>query len=154
MSDVIVRNEPAFEVAALAHAGPYFEIGRTFVRHWDLIVEHNLVGKHGHGVAFYYDDPSTVPAADLRSHAGVIIETGLPLPDIFDRLTIPAGRVAVLTYKGPYIGIPGAWEALYGGWLPGSNEKVADRVPYERYLNEMYNTAPEDLLTEICLPLK
>jgi AraC family transcriptional regulator len=154
MPDVVIRTEPSFDVAALAHAGPYNEIGKTFGRHWDLIVAHDLVGKHGHGVAFYYDDPSTVPPADLRSHAGVEIEAALSLPPAFDRLTIPGGRVAVLTYKGPYTGIPGAWAALYGGWLPGSGEEVADRVPYERYLNEMYNTPPEELLTEICVPLK
>jgi hypothetical protein len=37
---------------------------------------------------------------------------------------------------------------------PGSGEEDADSPAFEVYLNSPMDTAPEDLLTEICLPLK
>ena len=60
----------------------------------------------------------------------------------------------MLTYKGPYSGIHAAYHSLFGNWLPGSGEEPADQPCYEVYLNNPRDTAPEDLLTEICLPLK
>jgi AraC family transcriptional regulator len=154
MSEFLIRDEPAFEVAALPHHGAYNEIGAAFGRQWELVMQHGLADRMGAGVGCYYDDPSVVPEAELRSHAGCEVVPGTPLPECFDRIVFPAGRVAVLTYKGPYSGIPAAWRELYGQWLPDTGEEVADRVPYERYLNAMHNTAPEDLLTEIVVPLK
>ena len=154
MPDVIIRDEPAFVVAAVSHRGAYRLIGEAFARHWSLIVANDMIGKYTYGVGFYYDNPSVVPEGELRSHAGTIIETGMPLPDAFERLKIPGGRTAVLTYRGPYSAIKSGWDQLYDVWLPASGEQAADLAPYERYLNAPHDTASEDLLTEICLPLK
>jgi AraC family transcriptional regulator len=154
MSDFTIRDEPAFEVAAIPHHGDYTKIGAAFSRHWDLVMQHGLADRMRAGIGLYYDDPAVVPEAELRSHAGCEVIPGTPLPEVFDRVAFPAGRVAVLTYKGPYDGIPAAWRELYGHWLPGSGAEAADRVPYERYLNAMHDTAPADLLTEIVVPLK
>jgi AraC family transcriptional regulator len=60
----------------------------------------------------------------------------------------------VVTYKGPYSGLEAAYTALFGNWLPESGEEPADAPCYELYLNSPMDTAPEDLITEICLPLK
>ena len=75
---------------------------------------------------------------------------GAPL----EQVTLPAGRHAVLTYQGPYAGLPAAYDQLFGLWLPQSGEEPADSPVFEIYLNSPMDTAPDDLLTEICLPLK
>jgi AraC family transcriptional regulator len=38
--------------------------------------------------------------------------------------------------------------------LPRSGREPADAAMFDIYLNSPMDTAPEDLLTEICLPLK
>ncbi|MFZ1481646.1 MAG: GyrI-like domain-containing protein [Paracoccaceae bacterium] len=61
---------------------------------------------------------------------------------------------AVLAFKGPYAGLPAAYDQLFGIWLPQSGEEPADSPVFELYLNTPMDTAPEQLLTEICMPLK
>lgn len=154
MTKGIIRDEPPFDVAAVPHLGAYDQIGRAFARHWDLVVAHGLTGQQGPGVGFYHDSPAEVPEADLRSHAGVKIAVGMALPDVFERLSVAGGRVAVLTHKGPYAGLKAAWNTLCANWLPGSGETVSGLAPYEVYLNAPHVTAFANLLTEICQPLR
>jgi AraC family transcriptional regulator len=82
-----------------------------------------------------------------------VIDPGTALPPSHERLTLAGGRVAVLTHRGPYGGIAAAWDALYR-WLEASGEVEADAPSYDRYLNGPEDTAPENLLTELCLPLR
>ncbi len=60
----------------------------------------------------------------------------------------------MLTYKGPYAGISAAYHSLFGNWLPEAGEEPAEAPCCEIYLNNSREVAPEELLTEICLPLK
>jgi AraC family transcriptional regulator len=60
----------------------------------------------------------------------------------------------VLTFTGPYAGLPAAWDQLYAAWLPASGEEPADSPPFEVYLNSPMDTAQEALVTEICVPLR
>ena len=69
-------------------------------------------------------------------------------------MTLPAGRHAVLTFTGPYAGLQAAYDQLFGIWLPQSGETPADSPVFEVYLNSPMDTAPTDLVTEICLPLR
>ena len=103
-------------------------------------------------VGVYYDSPGAVAEADLRSHAGVELAHG-PIETPLEEITLPAGRHAVLTFRGPYAGLPAAYDQLFGTWLPASGETPADSPVFEVYLNTPMDTAPEDLLTEICLAL-
>ncbi len=67
---------------------------------------------------------------------------------------LPGGETAVLRFKGHYSGLPAAYDYLYGTWLPQSGHDAADSPPYEFYVNSPMDTAPEDLLTDISVPLK
>lgn len=153
MPDVIIRDEPARHLAAMPHRGAYHEIGRAFEKLGAAIAARGLLGQVGRMVGVYYDDPSTVPVADLRSHAGLEFpETDLAAP--LEHVHLPAGRHAVLRVEGPYSGLPAAYDRLYAGWLPQSGEEPADSPPFEIYLNTPIDTPQEKLLTEICVPLK
>ncbi|WP_370690200.1 GyrI-like domain-containing protein [Phenylobacterium sp.] len=59
----------------------------------------------------------------------------------------------VLLYKGPYAQIGQGYEELFA-WLPTSGEEPANAPCVEVNLNDPRKTAPADLLTELCLPLK
>jgi AraC family transcriptional regulator len=155
MHDVTILGLPAMRLAALPHTGPYIGIGATFGRLMDAIARSGLMPHlAGPAVAIYHDDPSSVPAAELRAHAGMLLGDAAPVAAGLDDVTVAGGRHAVLTLKGPYSGIPAAWIWLYGDWLPASGEEPGDRAPFEIYRNSMADTAPADLLTEICVPLK
>ncbi len=153
MFDVKIRTEPAHTLVGLPHRGPYIEIDRTFEQVSAICSARNLWPDVRGMTGVYFDMPGTKPDAELRSFAGVIY-LGSPLPDGLEVQELAAGKVAVLTYKGPYTGLAAAYDSLFGGWLPTSGEEPADRPCYEIYLNDPRTTAPEELLTEICLPLR
>lgn len=153
MYPVTTRVEPARRLAVLPHQGDYAAIGKSFETFGALCEMRGLWPHIGPMLAIYMDNPDVVPAADLRSFAGAEYR-GAALPEGMQEHQLTGGKTAVLTYKGPYAGISAAYDSLFGNWLPQSGEEPAEAPCYELYLNNPRDTAPEDLLTEICLPLK
>ena len=153
MHPVATRTEPARRIVALPHQGAYAEIGKSFEAFATLCESRQLWPQVGPVLALYLDNPDDVPEDQLRSYAGAEFR-GDAIPDGMEELAIPGGKTAVLTYKGPYSGLEAAYRSLFGNWLPESGEEPADQPCYEIYLNDPRETAPEELLTEICLPLK
>lgn len=151
---VEIRDMPDRSLAALSHQGAYHEIGRTFQSLYTMVGSRGLFGQISHGVALYYHDPSETPEKELLSYAAVTLTDGAAVPEGFEAVTVAGGRSAVLTYKGPYAGLPKVWEHLYSDWLTSSGEEVRDQAPYEIYLNVPTRTAPDDLLTEVVVPLR
>ncbi len=154
MHPVEIRTEIPIRLAALPHKGAYFEISRAFQKLSAVMASRDLFRHAGRMIAVFYDDPQSVAEADLRSHAGFEITGRSDLSAPLEEVALPAGRQAVLTYKGPYAGLPAAYDELFGIWLPQSGEEPADAPSFEVYLNSPTDTAPEDLVTELHLPLK
>jgi AraC family transcriptional regulator len=153
MYPVDVSHTPARRLAALAHQGPYLEIGSTFGKLGAVVAARNLGPEVKGMIAVYYDDPNAVAAEKLRSHAGVVIGESTALPQGLDEVRLAAGEAAVLHYKGPYAGLMAAYDYLFGKWLPHSGREAADRPCFEVYHNTPADTAPADLLTDIVVPL-
>lgn len=153
MYDVTTRTEPARRLITIPHKGPYDEISRAFEQFAALCAARNLWPQLGAMAGVYFDNPDVVPAAELRSLAGAFFH-GDTAPEGMELFDLAAGRTAVMTYKGPYAGLPAAYQDFYGRWLPQSGEEPADSPSYEIYLNDPRETAPDELLTEICMPLK
>ncbi|WP_244614906.1 AraC family transcriptional regulator [Pukyongiella litopenaei] len=148
-----IRDLPARRLAALTHTGPFPEIGRAFQEVSAVFTARNL-WPHARGMAaVYYSDPGETPESELHSEAGVIVAETLDMPADLHAVDLPAGPHAVMTVKGDYSGLAAAWEAMYSGFLPDCGRDPANRAPFEVYLNDPSQTAPEDLLTEICVPL-
>lgn len=154
MYAVEIRVEPARRLAAMPHKGPYTEIGRAFEKLGAVLGARGLFAQAGRMVGVYYDDPSAVAAVDLSSHAGIEMPEDVALDAPLEVVRLPGGQHAVLRYQGPYSGLPAAYEQLYRNWLPQSGREPADSPVWELYLNSPMDTAPENLLTEICMPLQ
>lgn len=154
MFPVTTRTDPARRLAAVPHKGPYPEIARAFEKLGSTVAARGFYGRFGHMVGVYYDSPADTKPADLRSHAGLESPNDLPIDPPLEEVTLPAGRHAVLTFTGPYAGLQVAYDHLFGLWLPSSGETPADSPVFEVYLNSPMDTAPEALVTEICLPLR
>ncbi|MEP2718936.1 AraC family transcriptional regulator [Pseudophaeobacter sp.] len=153
MYPVTLRQEPSRRLVGLPHSGSYHAIGKQFEAFGALCETRGLWPQVGPAIAIYYDNPDATPEAELRSFVGAEFR-GEDRPDGMEEKHISGGKVAVLTYKGPYAGISAAYHSLFGNWLPESGEEPAEAPCYELYLNNPREVAPDDLLTEICLPLK
>jgi len=152
---VTIEKMPELRVGAVRHVGPYMQIGRAFAKLGE-IVERAGVGKEGDMVmlAIYHDDPRTTPADKLRSEAALSFPRGAPLPKDLEEHTVPAGRYARTTHVGPYETLDAAWTGLIREWLPASGERMRQRPSYEIYRNTPETTKPEDLRTDLYIPLE
>jgi AraC family transcriptional regulator len=153
MYDVEVRDRPARRVIGLAHTGAYQEIGPTFAALSAQVTELGLWPEAQEFLGLYFDDPGEVPEDDLRALAGIAVRDDLALPDGLEQTRLTAGKYAVLSFKGPYEGLPDAWAWLYNDWLPASGERPGPGIACEVYVNSPTDVAPEDLRTDICAPL-
>ncbi len=153
MFPIEIKTSESRRLAAVAHVGPYPEIGSKFQQLAAIISARNLWPQTRGMAAIYYDDPSLVDAADLKSHAGVLVEDGLEIPENLEEVQLAAGRMAVMHFKGPYPGLTAAYDYLYSKWLPDSCEELRDAPSFEVYLNDPTQTKPDDLLTDIYVPI-
>ncbi len=153
MFPIEIQTSDTRRLAALAHTGPYAEIGSRFQQMAAIISARNL-WPHTRGlVGIYYDDPSIVDAKDLKSHAGVLVADGFEIPENLEEVVLAAGRMAVMHFKGPYSGLTAAYDYLYGKWLAEAGEELRNAPSFEVYLNDPMEVKPDDLLTDIYIPI-
>lgn len=153
MFNVDLQDLPARRLAAIRHTGAYLESGRAYEQVAAIFATNNLWPQARGMAGIYYDDPDSTPEAELRCDCGVQVEADFDMPDSLQDVAIQGGRYAVLIHKGPYSGLKAAYDYLYGPWLAENGHEPADAPSYERYLNSPQDTAPADLITEICMPL-
>lgn len=152
--DATIETIPRMRVAAVRHIGPYNQISEAYARLGRIAGPAGLYATPGiKMVGLYYDSPEATPTAELRSDAGLALPDGTPIPAGLSEVIIPAGRYAKSVHKGPYSGLPDAWAQLMGGWIPQHGHRVDGGVSFEVYPNSPMDTKPEDLLTEIYVPL-
>ena len=158
------RGEPAMEVAikeiaakrvlALAHVGPYTGIGAAFEKLCAFAGEKGLLGPATEVLAIYYDDPAQTPAEALRSEACVTVAGPVEVPEGFQVKEIAGGPYAVTVHEGPYEALAGVYTRLYREWPETSGRQPNYGQPcFEVYLNSPDEVKPEELKTEIHMPL-
>jgi len=154
MYDVKISKTTGCRLLGLSHSGDYHQIASVFDRVGAYGAAHGLVGPTTDFIGIYFDDPQTVPTAKLRSFAGIGVSEAIKADGDFQIMTIPAGSVATLLFKGPYPELERVYQSRYREWLPASGREPADHPCFERYLNSPQEVPPTELLTEIVMPLK
>ena len=149
--DIVER--PQLHLASVRHVGSYTRIGEAFQRLNELVTKAGLSNSDTLLIGIYHDDPSKTPEAKLRSEAAITVPPKTKLPRGLTETVIPAGRYAHSTHIGPYTGLGDAWGNLKGS-LPKSGERPADGMSYELYRNTPMNAKPNELITDLYLPLK
>ena len=102
------------------------------------------------------DSPKGPDDPDMRFVAAFVIEGERPELDAQLGLswdTITAGRWAVFRHVGPYETLSKTWRAIFSEWLPGSGHSLRPAAPFERYENEPTDVPPEQLITDIHVPI-
>lgn len=146
---VTIETHPPLRAVGLAHRGPYMGIGRAFETLYGRLAARGLLRPPFRSIGLYLDDPASVGASELRSWACVVS----PRLEAEADVDIAGGPHAVLRYRGPYATMHGAYRWLFGDWLVRSGRAAADAPVIEEYLNDPRTTPPNELLTEIRLPL-
>ncbi|MHC4430927.1 MAG: AraC family transcriptional regulator [Planctomycetota bacterium] len=151
---VKIKNIESMRVAFVRHVGPYNEVGEA----WDCLCTH--LGKEGHlgsasqFIGICYDDPEVTPPEKIRYDACITVDDSfIPEGDVAVQ-TVGGGEYAVTTHLGPYEKLGKTYARLFGEWLLKSGRELRSQPCLEFYLNDPDGTEPEDLITDICLPLR
>lgn len=154
MYDITLQDLPARRLVGVPHRGDYQRISTAFEKLGAILGARALWPQVELMVGVYYDDPSAVAPEALRSFAGAAVSAEVGTEPPLQEVPLPAGRHAVLRFTGPYAELPTAYDDLYGRWLPQSGETQTGAPTYELYLNSPADTAPANLVTDICMPLR
>ena len=86
--------------------------------------------------AFAFDNPTVTPIDKCRYSASIVIDDDLQVNPPFSPSEIPAGKYAVLHFKGPIEDTINAQLSIYSDWLPTSGFQPDNFPMLERYLND------------------
>ena len=150
--DVRIETIGPIQVARIRHVGPYAEVGLCF--EWLFRWASAIGVPTGRVLTLSYDDPEEVPPERLRSDACVELRTDEEPPPGIGLGAVGGGRYAVYRLVGPYEGISEEYRLLFRDWLRGSGESTDERPCMEMYRRTQSDTPPEQLVTDLCIPLR
>jgi AraC family transcriptional regulator len=140
-------------LAFVHHIGPYDQVGRAWQRLYAWAGRSGLLGPAAESVGIVHDDPDITPPERLRYDAALVVNERVRPEGEVGILEVPGGEYAVTMHKGPYEGLSETYARLCGGWLPASGREARDAPSIEIYRNLPQATPPDQLLTEIHVPL-
>ena len=149
----ILRINP-IRVAFMRHTGPYSECGATWDKFVPNLGRHGYIGGDTRFIGICHDDPEVTPPEKIRYDACVTVDETFRPEGELGVQTIPGGDYAVTTHIGPYDKLGETYAKLYGGWLPQSGRMPRSAPCFEIYLNDPEGTDPEELITDIHVPLE
>jgi len=149
----IVEVAP-MRLACVHHKGPYHEIGAAFGRLGEIAGPSGLFAYPGAAmIAAYLDDPATKAAEELDSVAGVSVPNGVDIGEL-EEFLLPGGKYFKAVVHGPYSGLGEAWSEVCGKLIPEAGLRFAPGIPFEMYMNDCSVTPPEEVRTDIYVPIQ
>ena len=152
--NVTIQNLPSRRVAFVHHVGPYSSCGAAWDTLGAFLGKEGLLGGDSLFIGICHDDPEVTPQGRIRYDACVTVDDGFVPQGEIGVQTIPGGEYAVTTHFGSYETLGESYARLLGQWLPRSGRELRATPGFEIYLNDPNSTAPEDLVTDIHLPLQ
>lgn len=153
--NVRIETLPERTIALVRETGPYFESAE---RAWKalcgwagplgLIVPATLLIGIGH------DDPSVTAPEAIRYDAAITLDREVQPAAPVTLGTLAGGDYAVITHQGPYEKLEDTYKTVMGQWLPQSGRELRDSPSFEAYRNDPATTPPQELLTDVHIPLK
>jgi AraC family transcriptional regulator len=150
-----IRNPDPMPVLFVRRTGPYYQAaGQAFGVLCQFAGPRGLLGPAARMIGISHDDPHVTDESKFRFDACVTIDRDVKPEGEIGQKTIAGGRYAVFLHAGPYERFQQTYDQIFKSWLPGSGERLREEPCFEVYLNSPDQVKPEELRTEIWLPLQ
>ncbi|HEV3164646.1 MAG TPA: AraC family transcriptional regulator [Isosphaeraceae bacterium] len=152
--DVRIETVSPRRVAFMRHFGPYRQVGETWEKLMAWAGPKELVGPQTMVVGVAHDDPDVTPTDKIRYDACITVDDTFKPEGGVGVQQVGGGDYAITTHRGPYETVSQTIARLCGEWLPASGREARSAPSFAVHRNSPYDTAPENLLTDIYLPLE
>jgi len=151
MATIGTKKVDTLNIAYMTYTGPYAQIGPLFGTLYEWLQKKGAIVKGTPMMGVYYDDPNKTPAAKCRAEICYPVSGHLTPEGNVAFKELPATDVVYMTHKGPYQKIGNTYNQVFN-WILNNRYQVTGPCR-EVYLNSPDQTKPEDLLTEIQVPV-
>lgn len=153
--NVQVTQCAPIRVVMVRHTGPYEGIGPVFDRLWQWVESNHLPVQRTIGI--YWDNPDEVPANRLRSAACVEIQKGTAIPAAnglpLEQSELAGGEYAITRFVGPYEDLAPVWSDFTRHIERTLRRQISQNPAFEVYVNDASTTPPQQLITDLYMPL-
>lgn len=151
-----IKEVPVRQVAYIRLTGSYQSI--DYMGAWLRLTQHlkeqDAQPADGCPICIYHDDPKVTSPDKLRTDiCATCLQPVQPRGEMGVK-QIGGNRQAVFLYQGPYQNLQAVYDTIYGKLLPEAGCTLRDEPGAERYLNNPRDTQPDELLTEIYIPVE
>jgi AraC family transcriptional regulator len=150
-----IRTVAPLPVLFVRRTGPYDQAaGQAFGVLCQFAGPRGLLGPSARFIGISHDSPHVTESANFRYDACVTVDHEVKAEGEVGQKNIAGGKYAVFLHAGPYDLFNKTYDQIYQGWLPGRGELLRDEPCFEQYLNSPDHAKPEELRTEIWIPIQ
>jgi AraC family transcriptional regulator len=152
--EVQIRTIEPLRVAFLRHVGPYRDVGPTYERLTSWAAQRGLFVPGALVLGISWDNPEVTSPEKVRHDCCITVGPDFQAEGEVGVQTLDGGDYAVATHRGSYEQLGAVFGWLYGTWLPASGREPRHGPCFSVYHNSSPHTPPEQLVTDIYLPLE
>lgn len=156
MEEITLIEVPPQQVIGITRTGTYSLIPELLMKVYAYIVEKNLTIAGMPTFVCHETSPDAVREANERGTA--IVEVAWPVSGTvkdsgeFRAYVIPGGRMVRAVHHGPYETCESTYLSLFS-WIEARHLRIAGPIR-EIYPNDPCTVRPEEILTEILVPVE
>jgi len=150
-----IRTTEPMPVIFARRTGPYRDAaGEAFGAVCGFAGPRGLIGPSSRMIGISHDDPHVTEESKFRYDACITVDRDVKVEGEIGAKTIVGGKYAVFLHVGPYELFQKTYDNIFKAWLPASGVQLREEPCFELYLTDPGRCRPEELRTEIWLPLR
>jgi len=148
---VVIKDMDPFSYAAMEFSGSFEKMEQSIGQFMQEFFKQGLQ-PGGPLLGIYYNDPTTVKAEELKWAVGFPVPEDAGVEAPLKKIDTTFKKAAVYLYTGPYEKMDKAYQMIF----KHIEDKGCKMVwpCYDKYLNNPQEVKPEDLKTEIIVPVE
>jgi AraC family transcriptional regulator len=151
--EVRLENCKPMRVAFIRHVGPYRECGAAWEKLCKFAAERGWFSPNIRRIGIGHDFPDVTEPDKIRYDACLTVDDQFKATGEVGVQEIPGGLYAIVTHRGPYEKFEETYHQLFREWVPTCGHELRSFPCFELYHNDPGTARPEDLVTDIYVPL-
>lgn len=129
------------------------EFNNAWDNFWEIVLRQKILSWRPDVFSIYYDNPFEIAAADCRAECCVATNKNATGDDHIGIKILPGGKYAMFRYKGPHKMLLEINRYILKEWFIKSDLQLRNSPLIEKYINNCRFVDPNNLLTEIFIPI-